>query len=336
MSDDVIPVVYIFHGEDEFAIAQLISEKEKEMGDPAIASMNISRLDGRNLSLDELYTTAAAIPFLGDRRMVVVNDLINTIDTPELQEKLIKYLENLPPTTRLVLVENTSLLPKKDHKTDKQKSHWLVAWAEQAPKIAYAKNFPILESHALAERIKQQAIQAGGSITDEAAGLLADLCGENPRMAHQEILKLLIYVNYKRPIDADDVRDITPDASVLEKFALANALRERNVREALRVVCKELENTEPYMLVASIAYQFRTLLCARDGLDRGGDIRSLAREMKISEGYARHLFQQAQRFSSGELEDIYRRLLKVDEAIKTSQMDGDVALQYFISDFARE
>ncbi|MEN6301023.1 MAG: hypothetical protein ABFD51_14105 [Anaerolineaceae bacterium] len=111
------PVVYIFHGEDEFAIAQVIAELEKELGDPATAALNISRLEGSNLSIDELQIVAAAIPFLGDRRLVVVDNWLSSLNTPVLQEKLIKLLENLPPTTRLILVEN---------KTLPENSHWLL------------------------------------------------------------------------------------------------------------------------------------------------------------------------------------------------------------------
>lgn len=323
------PVVYIFHGEDEFAISQAIAGMQREMGDQTTADMNTTRLDGRNLSLDELYTTAASAPFMGmgDRRLVVVNNLINNISTPELQNKLIGYLEKLPPTARLVFVENKSL---------PEKTHWLISWAKQVPQIVYIKHFALRSGKDLADWIQNQAKQEKGTFTIEAAELLAELAGNDPRMAYQEMHKLLAYVNYQRPVEADDVRDITPDASVLENFALANALRERNPRKAIHVIGKELERTEPYLLVGSIAYQFRTLLNVRDILDRGGNISNLVEEMKIKEGYARYLLQQAQIFTSVELIDIYRRLLKVDEDIKTSQMDGDVALQCFITEFTTQ
>jgi DNA polymerase-3 subunit delta len=320
---ETTPVVYVFHGEDEYAIAQVIAGMEVEMGDPGTASLNTSHLDGRNLSLDDLQTTAASIPFMGDRRLVIVTNMLGSLNIPASQEKFLKVLESLPSSTRLVFVENKSL-PEK---------HWLVSWAVQTPQIAFTKHFAPRTGHALATWIQEQAHQAGGSFTPAAAELLAGLVGEDPRMANQEIHKLLAYVNYQRPVEADDVRDITPDASNLENYALANALRERNPRKALQVLCKELDRTEPYLLMGSITHQFRTLLCARDVLDRGGDMRSLVNEMKITEGHARHLYQQAQKVTSAELEDIYRRLLAIDEAIKTSQMDGDVALECFVTDF---
>ncbi len=318
------PVVYIFHGEDEFAIAQVIAELEKELGDPATAALNISRLEGSNLSIDELQIVAVVIPFLGDRRLVVVDNWLSSLNTPVLQEKLIKLLENLPPTTRLILVEN---------KTLPENSHWLLLWAKRAPKIAFVKHFKPRTGLALANWIQEQARKEGGVFTLGAAELLAGLAGDDPRMAQQEINKLLAYVNYQRPVEVDDVKEITPDASLLENFALANALRERNPRKALQVLCKELDVSDPYLLVGRIARQFSVLLCARDVLDRGGNVNDIANELKIREGYARHLYEQARKISSKELENIYHRLLEIDEAIKTGKMDGDVALECFVSDY---
>jgi hypothetical protein len=40
------PVVYILHGDDEFAIAEFIAGMEKKLGDPVTADLNITRLDG--------------------------------------------------------------------------------------------------------------------------------------------------------------------------------------------------------------------------------------------------------------------------------------------------
>ena len=305
-------------------MAQVIAELEKELGDPATAALNISRLEGSNLSIDELQTVAAAIPFLGDRRLVVVDNWLSSLNTPVLQAKLIKLLENLPLTTRLILVEN---------KTLPEISHWLLLWAKRAPKIAYVKQFKPRTGLALANWIQEQARKEGGVFTLGAAELLAGLAGDDPRMAQQEINKLLAYVNYQRPVEVDDVKEITPDASLLENFALANALRERNPRKALQVLCKELDVSDPYLLVGRIARQFSVLICARDVLDRGGNINDIANELKIREGYARHLYEQARKISSKELENIYHRLLEIDEAIKTGKMDGDVALECFVADY---
>lgn len=58
------PVVYLLHGEDDFAINQFIAALEERLGDPGMATLNTSRLDGRALSIDELVTAVSALPIL--------------------------------------------------------------------------------------------------------------------------------------------------------------------------------------------------------------------------------------------------------------------------------
>ena len=62
------PVVYIFHGDDEFAIGQALADIVSQMGDPTTAAMNTTTLDDRNLNLDELIQATRAMPFLTERR----------------------------------------------------------------------------------------------------------------------------------------------------------------------------------------------------------------------------------------------------------------------------
>ena len=67
------PVVYIFHGDDEFSISRNLTALKTKMGDPSIAELNTTHLDGRTANLDELVTSSAAMPFLSDRRLVIVD-----------------------------------------------------------------------------------------------------------------------------------------------------------------------------------------------------------------------------------------------------------------------
>ncbi len=65
------PVVYLLHGDDEYAISRFVSGLAASLGDPATASMNITRLDGRSFNLDNLYAVTSAMPFLAARRLVI-------------------------------------------------------------------------------------------------------------------------------------------------------------------------------------------------------------------------------------------------------------------------
>ncbi len=67
------PVVYILHGDDPVEIEKFIGALVARMGDPTLVELNFSRLDARSTSESELRTAAMAMPFLAERRLVVLD-----------------------------------------------------------------------------------------------------------------------------------------------------------------------------------------------------------------------------------------------------------------------
>lgn len=319
-------VVYILHGEDEFAIAQAIAAFKGKMGEDTTAALNASRLDGRSLSLDELKTTAGAMPFLSNRRLVLVTGPTSSINTPKLQNKFKEILDELPPTTRLILVEHKIL---KDN-------HWLLKWAQGAGSRAYVRAFPPKKGGAMARWIQEQAVVTGGQITPQAAALLASLVGEEARLAYQEVQKLVAYTNYGRPVDVEDVENLTVFAGEADIFALVDALGNRDARRAIGTLQRILEKQDVLPVFGMVVRQFRLLLLAREVLDAGGSEADVTRELKIHPFVAGKITSQSRHFTMGELERVYHYLLDVDEAMKTGQMAGDLALDTLVVELTHQ
>jgi DNA polymerase-3 subunit delta len=320
------PLVYLLRGEDELAIAQVIKEMEAHMGDPALASLNTTRLEGGSLSLDELRDVTAAMPILTKRRLVVVTNPRARLNTPALRDKFIKLLDGLTESTALVLIER-SILPEED---------WLLKWAKSDPQRVWIKDYSQPKGASMEQWIQDKAKSLGGQFTPQAAALLASLVGEDTRLAYQEIQKLLQYVDFAKPVMPEDVSNLIPYGGFVEDFALANAIRERNYRRAIGIVHQELNDKDPLIILQSIVTLYRRLLLARDVIDRGGGEADLVRELKITPGHARHLARQAPGFSIATLTSIYHKLLETDEAVKSGLMEGDVALDTFIASFTTQ
>ena len=133
------PVVYILHGEDEFSIAQTVSEIEAKLGDSAFADMNRTRLDGRSFNLDELLSVAGPMPFLADRRVVVLSHPLAQIKTSTARKKFLGILEKVPETTALVLIEYGSLTEDRDRR--RNKLHWLERWAGEHSDLVWIRQY---------------------------------------------------------------------------------------------------------------------------------------------------------------------------------------------------
>jgi len=68
-------LLYILSGEDDFSISQSLEEIKRGIGDPDLLSANTTILDGQQLILDQLMAVVETIPFLAEKRLVIVRGL---------------------------------------------------------------------------------------------------------------------------------------------------------------------------------------------------------------------------------------------------------------------
>lgn len=371
MSADEKPIVYILHGDDPLAIRKFISGMEARMGEASIADLNTSRLDGRTATDNDLRNATLSIPFLSERRIVIVTNPLARFsergryeedeeETEESEqtgkaasrsqggsssagaasarkaarERYLALLDSLPPSTALVLVVPDERVRRKgqwawETLTD---THWLSKWAYQAGPRVLVKEYTLPAKEEMPQWIRRQAEAQGGQFSPLAARALADHLGNDTEVVAQEITKLLTYANFKRPVEEDDVQMLTIQTNQASIFDFTDAIGEGNSRRGLQVLHQLLEVTEPPILFGMIVRQFRQLLLAREILDEGGNQNQITQELKIHPYVGSKLEGQARRFTLAVLQAIYRQLLAMDEAMKTSQMAPEVAFDTFIAE----
>src|SRR5512139_3269655 len=108
---------YILHGEDELGRSDLVAEFRSQVGDVSMRDLNTTILDGRQVTLAELIHASDAVPFLAEKRLVVVEGLLTRLASrrkaseheaelsgasKELLTGLLDYLARVPDSTRLV------------------------------------------------------------------------------------------------------------------------------------------------------------------------------------------------------------------------------------------
>ena len=323
------PVVYLLHGDDEYAITQFVAGLLAKLGDSAMAELDTVRLDGRTANLAELETAASTLPFFVKRRLVIVANPTARLNTPASRAKFTSLIERVPPAIALALVEYKLLTEERERK--KGKLHWLEEWASQAGERVFLRAFILPQGPAMVKRIQDQAKTAGGSISSPAAELLATLVGDNPRISEQEIQKLLAYVNFRRPVDIEDVEHLTADQGHGDVFAMVDAIGNRDGRKAINMLHRLLAEQDALSIFGMVVRQFRLLLLAREFMDEGGQAKDAARVLKLHPYVAEKVSLQARRFDISSLEAIYRRLLELDEAMKTGEIEGSLALDTLIA-----
>jgi DNA polymerase-3 subunit delta len=319
---DQVPVVYLLHGEDEYSISNFVRILQEKLGDPSMAEMNTTRLEDGGFNLEELRAAASAVPFLTSRRLVILETPTRKVKLADLQKKFISMLENLPETTALVLLENKTL-PEKN---------WLLKWAQGAEGRAYIRAYPVPKGAQMVEWIRKCAIERGGEINHQAASLLAEMVGNEPRMAALEVEKLLAYVKYARPVDIDDVDNLAAFAGGQgDFFKMIDAIARQDGRNAMAMLHRLLDEQVPLSLFFSLVGHFRLLLQTREVYEVGGQDGTVAKELSIHPYRAKKLTAQARTMSMATLEGIYYRLQEYDLKIKTGQLEAELALETLIA-----
>jgi DNA polymerase-3 subunit delta len=213
--------------------------------------------------------------------------------------------------------------------------HWLDKWVKQADKRGFRQECILPRQADMPGWIRKQAETMGGKLNPAAALALANITGNDTRLASQEINKLLIYVDFKRPVEAEDVAELCGSGGLVDIFSLVDGIAAGNAAGALRMLRGLLEEQEPGAIFAMITRQFRLLLMAREILDEGGNTETVQHDLGQYPFVVDKLVKQAPRFSMDHLGTIYHRLLELDEAMKTSQMTPDLAIETFIVELAR-
>ncbi|HVN55946.1 MAG TPA: DNA polymerase III subunit delta [Anaerolineaceae bacterium] len=332
------PGIYILHGDDEYSMSQQVRAWHRAMGDPTMAELNTTRLDGKSMDENDLRNATNAMPFLSDRRLVILRNPLAKLGSDAARNRFLRQLEHIAPTTILVLIIDDQIVRKKDWEVLRE-GHWLRRWAAQAAGHRVTiQEFRLPEAGEMQNWIREEAGRQNGKISLPAANELFRHVGSNTRQAAQEITKLLTYVNFKRPVEPDDVLLLVAQAGQVNIFDMVDALGARNGQRALQLMQALLEEQDPLSILGMVIRQFRLLLLAREVISEGGGPAQIVAKLRqepfrvSSQFMADKLFTQARRFSIPQLEEIYRRLLALDETLKTSQMDPQTAFAAFIAE----
>jgi DNA polymerase III subunit delta len=329
MTTRTAPTFYVLHGDDEFSRKAEVRTMRSRMGDQSTAELNTVFHDGRSTSVAEVVAAAQQMPFLSDKRLVIVDGMLMWLTrkgggkTAKAEmEKLVAELPRLPDSARLVFVESETL----------DANHPVLKLVNQEPR-GYAKAFNPPRDPT--RWIIKQVEHHGGAIEPQAAAALAALVGMDLGAADNECIKLLTYVGTNRPITEADVSLLTQHVPDVVIWDMVDALAARNGKTALLLIHRMLKDksNEPLGLMAMINRQFRLLLQAKEMLQAGGNVYDIP-DVRSS-FVVQKLTQQARNFTSEELENIYRHLLEVDHGLKSGKYaKPELALDLLVASLA--
>ena len=182
--------------------------------------------------------------------------------------------------------------------------------------------------------IQQRAGAEDLHVAPAAARLLMEEVGDNLRVLVSELEKLRTYAGPGGQVGVAEVRALTPASKQSRVFDLTDALARQDRSRAFALVHELLSAGEsPLGIIALTAYQTRTLMLVKSGAERGLRAFEIAQEAGLAPFVVEKSLPLARRFSFAQLEGAHRLLLEIDAALKRSRMTPDMALDLLVVEF---
>lgn len=310
-------MIYLLYGPDEFMRSEALAALRARV--PAeVADLNITTLEGRKLKLETLANACEAMPFLAERRMVIVNDLLKHAKAGPERDELRNYLERVPPACDLIFVENEDV----DRRS---------ALFTYLKKVAQLQEFLPREGAELLRWLDERAKHLGVRLENVAAQRLVDYVGTSSRTLINELRKLASYVGSGGKITVAVVDLLVQDNQEQNLFAFIDDLSLRRRAAALRGLRALLdEGQAATYIMFMLARQVRILLTVRELAAQRLRAEDIATRLNQKPFVVRKAMEQARGFKPGVLEGIHDRLIELDRAIKTGRIQADVALELLV------
>lgn len=318
--------IYLFYGEegylkkqyrDKLKSALCAEEGGMSMGS-AGSDMNFSAFEGKDINPKEVIDLAETLPFFADRRVILIE---NSGFFKNACDDLAEYLSQVAPTTYFLFVEEEVDKRSKMYKAVK-KDGKIVEFATQTEELL---------TRWILSRLKKE----GKNITGNVMQLFLSKTGTDMGNIDRELEKLICYTLEKDVIEAEDVEAIATEQTTNKIFDMVNAIAEHNQRRALDLYYDLLTLKEPPMrIMYLISRQFQILLNIRDMASKGLDQQTMAQKAGSPPFAVRRNVTQAKGFTLEQLKAAIREGVELEEAVKTGQMNDQMAVELFIMKYS--
>lgn len=320
-------MLFLLYGPDELSRSEALAAIRAQVP-PDLADLNLTILDGRKLKLDALVGACEAFPFIAEKRLVIVNDLLKHQKAGSEREQTKAFLEKIPATCDLVLVESEDV--------DKRNAifTWLKKQAEKQQ--AAVREFQPKEGAELQRWLIARAGQLGVKLDGRAAAKLTEyIGGGESRALTNELGKLASYVGSGGTITVDAVERMVADGQEQNLFAFIDELsgRRRTALHSLRHLLNDGQAAQ-YILFM-VARQARILVSVKEAANRRVRPDDLAAQLKMQPFVARKAFDQVKQFSDEELLAFHQRVVELDHASKTGRMEPETGLELLVAEICR-
>lgn len=245
LSAGSLPSVLLFEGEEEQMKQDALAALRKALLPAGMEEMNEMVLD--DPETDQVIAAAETLPFLADRRLVIVRDHPAIMGRSEADDRLVSYLPSVP-SSAVLLFYCTG-------KPDARKKPYTTV-----KKLGGIVSFSRLSGTDLTRFVTDAFHNAGKECDARTADYLIFTVGNDASRLLSEVAKIASYAGSRPSVTAEDVSSLATPSTECTVFQLVDAVVTGQKKRAFLLLKNQLLNgTEPAAMLALLLRQYRFL-----------------------------------------------------------------------------
>lgn len=238
--------VYVLMGEEPYYPDRIAALLEQTVVAEADRDFNSYVYYGADTSPEIVVGTAQQLPMMTDRQLVVLKEAQAMVNAKRQLDKLAPYVERPNPKTVLVIVFKGDVLSPT--------SKLMKAVAGSGGVVFVGER---MRDYQMAGAVKAYAKEAGLTIDDKAAAMLASYVGEDLSRMAGEIDKLAVALPAgSRAIDAAAIERNIGISKEFNIYELSAAVASRDFAKAMKIADYFGRNTKTYPMPPTVSALF--------------------------------------------------------------------------------
>lgn len=317
-------MILFLYGKDTFRSREYMRkmiDKFKKDRDPD--GYNVTVYDATKDQGPRILEEIGALPFLAEKRLVVIEHLLSS-KQPALQKSLLEKIEEqtIPSSTILLLWESVDAIKGKDMKD----------LFERLKAEKYAQEFELLEGQKLEAWIAAEMEDRGGKMPHESIHFLVTHVGSDMWRLHTVIDQMLAYKDGQE-ITVKDLEEVVEKSVDDNIFSLVDAIVQKKQTLIFSLLEEQYrQGNDAGYIFAMVLRQFRILLEMKDVIERTGERNDaiIAKQLGIHPFVAKKSIPLVSKYTMADLTWVYEELLTLDRETKTGGGDQKTLLDIFI------
>lgn len=315
--------LYLFWGIDSYIIK---NKTDQIFSKNNIDEFNVTVYDMEESDIESALNDAATIPFMSDKKAVVVKNayFLTNEKKPKKEIKhnldaLSRYLDNPSKDSILVFQAPYRKLDERKAITKKLKSK------------SIAEECTPLKDQDLRNWVKRQLGKNNTTIDTDALNEFMNRVENNTEVLVNEMKKLALYSEDLNRVDIDTIKKVITKNVEDNVYEITNMILENKRSRALEVYNDLIShNEDPLRILGILVNKYREILHTKQLIKGGKDKNDVADYFNATSGRAYYIMKNASSVREDVVEKHLKSLEELDYKIKTGQIDKKIGLELFI------